>query len=537
MAQTLAALPDPREADKPDHASFDPGGRCVYEVARTESGWEHTEIVRAADGRELARRTFPIRYAIGSGIRGRSYLIQRNDRLFQSPISWFTSIGEFALSPGYHPDGPLGFRRTVDDGCLSCHSGRAADRRGTDQRFGKPIVLEAAIGCERCHGPGRRHVVAREASDPEPGKPDPTIVNPKYLTRSQQEAICYQCHLSSGLRIARYGCNEWSFQPGQELEDVLTVFIEVEEGISKPSKVVSHVSQMLASRCYIESGEKLQCATCHDAHAVPQASEKARWYRSRCLTCHTADACSVEEPVRRTTHPDDNCTACHMPKLTEQDVAHVAQTDHRIVRRKGQNVEVPPWRTEFGLTFFNHADQRLPQWELDRALGVALSLKMHRESRFDHLREAEVLLERALPHVPDDHYVLEELARVKARLGDPHGALELLRRGLKRYPDNEYLISSMIMTLHDVGMFFEALPYCEQLKQLDPTNDAIRLSQAMLLHGLNRIDDALPLAEEAVKLNPRNLQARQWLVRTYLEAGRPADAQRHIEFLRGFLGR
>ncbi len=537
MAHTLAALPDPREADKPDRASFDPGGRCVYEVVRTASGWDHTEIIRGTDGAELARRTLPVHYAIGSGIRGRSYLIELGDRLLQSPISWFTSIQKFALSPGYEPDGPLGFRRNVVDGCLACHSGRAADLPGTDQRYGKPIVLEASIGCERCHGPGRQHVAAREQSDPEPGKPDPTIINPKHLSNAQQEAICYQCHLSSGLRIARYGCNEWSFQPGQKLEDVLTIFIQVEEGISKPSKVVSHVSQMLASRCYIESGKKLQCTTCHDAHAVPEASEKAAWYRSKCLTCHTSDACSVEEPVRRTEHPDDNCTACHMPKLTEQDVAHVAQTDHRIIRRKGQQVAVPPWRTEYGFTFFNNAQEGLPEWEIDRALGLALASKMRREFDPDKAQQAKKHLQRALPHVPDDYRVLGELAELDVRLGDTETAFDLLQRGLKRYPENEYLVSSMVTALYRVGMYFQALPYCDRLAKLDPTNDTIYLTKAMLLHGLDRTKEALALGEHTIKLNPRNLQARQWLVKTYLEAGRPADAQRHIEFLRRFAGR
>ena len=537
MALTFTALPDETEKDKPDTASFDPGGHCRYRVERTAEGWNHTEEVHAPDGSLLAQQTVAIEYAIGSGTRGRSYVLRRGDRLSQSPISWFTSTRKFDLSPGYEPDPSLRFRRTIGDGCLSCHAGRASDLPGTDQRFGTPIVLEAAIGCERCHGPGRKHVEAREVADPPANAPDPTIVNPKRLSIEQQEALCYQCHLASSLRIARYGCNDWSFQPGQRLEEVFTTFLDLEKTLSKPRKVVSHVSQMLASRCYVESGKKLQCGTCHDAHAMPDEKTKGAWYRSRCLTCHTTQSCSIEEPVRRTRVANDDCTACHMAKLTEQDVAHVAQTDHRILRAADQEIAIPPWRTDYGLTFFNDCDKGLPDWELQRALGLALAAKQRREFDPEMARTAAELLRKVLPYVPDDSSLLGALSDVETRLKQTEAALTHARRGLELSPDNEYLLGSMVSALFSVGMYHQAIPYCDHLIELDPANASVHLTKAMLLKGLDRVEEGLRAGERAVEVNPRYLEARQWLAQAYTQAGRPSDAARHIEFLRRYMGR
>lgn len=70
--------------------------------------------------------------------------------------------------------------------CLACHT--------TNVRFGRarvgPETLDAAIGCERCHGPGGNHVAAVAA-----GLLDSAIVNPEGAPTITVTRSCSECHV------------------------------------------------------------------------------------------------------------------------------------------------------------------------------------------------------------------------------------------------------------------------------------------------------------------------------------------------------
>src|SRR5262249_55179627 len=54
---------------------------------------------------ELAHK---VRWAIGSGRKGYSYLAERDGYLLQTPISWFTQKQRWDLSPGFVPSALAG---------------------------------------------------------------------------------------------------------------------------------------------------------------------------------------------------------------------------------------------------------------------------------------------------------------------------------------------------------------------------------------------------------------------------------------------
>ena len=53
------------------------------------SAVEHIERVTSSSGQTVLEQSIPIHYVVGSGSRGRSFLHQAGDRLFQSPITWY----------------------------------------------------------------------------------------------------------------------------------------------------------------------------------------------------------------------------------------------------------------------------------------------------------------------------------------------------------------------------------------------------------------------------------------------------------------
>jgi Cytochrome c554 and c-prime len=97
---------------------------------------------------------YPIRYQVGGGMDGKTFLVQMGDYLFESPVSWFNAFG-WDLSPGYANKDVLEFDRAVPKECIFCHATGARFRDPDGKRLATNLQ---AIGCERCHGPVESHL-------------------------------------------------------------------------------------------------------------------------------------------------------------------------------------------------------------------------------------------------------------------------------------------------------------------------------------------------------------------------------------------
>jgi hypothetical protein len=258
-AITAADLEGLRAA--PSGAEFDAAG-YHYTVGRTSAGLVHRE--QMLDGGEpVAAVEAAVAYALGSGERGYSFLVERDGFLAQSPVAWYAQEGRYDLAPGYD-ERNYHFERVILPGCLSCHVDGATPAGGAHNRYATPLYLRP-IGCERCHGPGALHV-SRPGLDR--GGIDPTIVNPRHLAPALREAVCEQCHLQGADRFLRSGHKEGDFRPGLPLDEFVAVFVEA--GPSGRSRAVGQVEQMHASRCYAATGGALGCTSCHNPHHRPE---------------------------------------------------------------------------------------------------------------------------------------------------------------------------------------------------------------------------------------------------------------------------
>ncbi len=303
MAHSLAIA-----GEQPDGTFEQASSGTRFESRGTATGvWQSFE--RHGESGKLK-----VEYAIGSGSHAVGYLAEVGDRLFQSPLSYYTSRRMWDVAPGYEQTPEPDFSRPVTVECLTCHADKPLPLIDTLNGYQVPPFAGMSIQCDRCHGPVEAHL-----RKPIPG----SIINPAKLAPAARDSICEQCHLAGQTRIPDAGKAIADFRPGERVEDVFTVYVTAHSS-DREIKVVSHSEQLALSACARNSGGKLWCGTCHNPHDKPD--EPAVYYRERCLTCHAAKL------ARTHGLPDRNCVGCHMPRRPAKDGGHTAFTDHRITR-------------------------------------------------------------------------------------------------------------------------------------------------------------------------------------------------------------
>jgi hypothetical protein len=382
-------------------------------------------------------------FAIGSGNQGRSFAIAIDDAFFQSPISWYTRRALFDLSPGYETDRSPDFFRPITPDCLFCHAGAARPIAGTQNRYVDAPSPPAPIGCDRCHGNPAAHLLRPVRT---------TIVNPARLEPDRRDAVCEQCHLSGEARIPNPRKQFSDFRPGMKMEDVFSVYVSHAPGDPRGLKVVSHSEQMALSRCFLESGRKLWCGTCHDPHA--EQASKATWYRDKCLACH-AD----EKVARHRVDAGDNCSGCHMPEVKPYDGGHTAFHDHWIRRRRGDasrevGTRLRAWREpaaglskrNLGLAYVSAGSRTGDTSQLqqgfrllgsepgDGAVETARGLVL---LRMNQAAEAVAAFLRAVAEEPKDATRRYNLAVALLASGDRTGALQHAKEAITLEPLTE----------------------------------------------------------------------------------------------------
>ncbi len=299
----------------------------VYSVERRDGRTFHVQTRSDRQGRVIARAEGEVRYVLGSGSRAQSCFVDRDGYHLQSPINGYAQQGRWDLSPGYE-NWTERFERPINRECLFCHANQVEHVAGTENRYRPPVFRGHAIGCERCHGPGERHVLEPIAHS----QTEPTIINPRKLEATLREDVCQQCHLIGDQRVVSADRDLVNYRPGLPLYQFLTVFVQP-PAISGDHRNGDQVEQMHLSQCYRASKGALGCISCHDPHKLPSSLEKVAYYRDRCLECHADRPCRSPSATRLAQSPADDCIGCHMPRAPITDISHTSMTIHSIPRR------------------------------------------------------------------------------------------------------------------------------------------------------------------------------------------------------------
>lgn len=503
----------------------------LYRVDRRGERIFHNETVVGGGVQAEAE----IAFAIGSGRRGRSYLIEHDGYLFQSPISWYPLKGIWDLSPGYEEANPH-FSRPITAECLFCHCNQAEADRHAANRFQPPLFRGHAIGCERCHGPGELHVQRRRAGAVGAGV-DVTIVNPRRLDHPLREAICQQCHLQGEARVLPRGRAHFEYRPGLPLHRFLADFVRPADQ-RQDNKFVGAVEQMYASRCFQKSqgDSKLGCISCHNPHALPAPEQRVTFYRDRCQNCHADLACGLPRPARLEKSPEDNCIACHMPTHSGS-LPHTTITDHTIPRLGGAVAATKPgdWPRpgQVPLVPFPHKFPDVSDTDQARNLGLALIEASRRQPANTTGR---LLAERALPLLeaataadPRDVAAWEALGMALALVGRSEAAMTACTTALKEDPQREttlYLAAAMGTQLQRPA---EVRAYAERAVKVNPRQWQYRQMIAEAYAHEGDWEKAAAACRQAVQLQPANLPSRQLLIRSYLQLGDKVRAQGELD--------
>ena len=497
---------------------FDKQNRRRYHIEHRDGQFWHSEALVKPNGDELPLAEHPVRYVMGSGRFSRSYLIDVDGFLMESPCTWYTARPGWGLSPGYEQYN-LGFERPAEVRCVGCHAGRSLPVQNSPHRL---TILTEAIDCERCHGPGALHVQLQQ----EELVADQGIAHPGKLPRTRAEDICAQCHFHGEATVSVRGRELDDFRPGMVLEDFL-----IHYAFDSPDPrmtVVGHFEQMRLSPCYQQTQE-FTCTTCHDPHHRTSAFDVQAETRRQCVACHTPDTCGVPVEERLQSHPEDHCAHCHMPQVPTE-IPHFAFTHHRVAVHPPENPSTasdsPSQGTSPPPPLVSLDDVSwMPEIDQDRCLGLAYVQVLDQPENAQHAefyrRAAVNLLEDVHSQGLDDPEVDAALSRLYFGR-DTARTLRYARSALSAdslSPDAESgALFALSATLCVQGDATDAIPLLERLVEIRRYGGAWHLL-SLAYDEQGDLEQALHAAIEAVQASPASAESAAHLAELYRRQG------------------
>jgi predicted CXXCH cytochrome family protein len=534
--------------DRNNHFYHAPSGRH-YEVFRRHGHIFQRRYELDSQGNQSNAFEQEATYAIGSGSHARSFLHRSSSgELTELPVTWYTQEGRWGMSPGYDNPTPPDFTRLADESCLFCHNGYPA----------AGAALAEGIDCQRCHGPGSRHVQLASGGNAPKQEIRSAIVNPTRLSPELQMDVCMQCHLETtsaelpGM-IRRFEREPYSFRPGEKLGAYMVHFDQpAAAGRQGKFEIVSQAYRLRQSMCFRKSQGRLTCVSCHDPHHAPRGEAAVAQYRSRCLACHASVA-----GANHANAGEADCVSCHMPRRRTEDAVHVVMTDHLISRSPPVH-DVDKLLAERNESYRGPLVVYYPEDLADKEralyLGVAsitgsadrrggISLLEHTVQSGIPAKAMAVLGEGYLaegsvqqaidafsqaaakdPSLAKARYHLGQALEAAGRMQEARSEYEAAIRTAVRFPEAHFALANL---LAKTGAPSEAIQHYQEAIQARPVYTAAHSNLANLYADQGRLDKARDQLEEALRVDPAFAEAHNNLARVLAAQQQLSKALEH----------
>ena len=276
------------------------------------------------------------------------YFTKIGDDYFPEPAQWdvvnhawkpyLVKSGTDWWEPFYPADN---MKRPTGPLCDGCHS--------VDYNIHTKQVAEWNVGCERCHGPGSKHV-----EHPERGN----IQNPAHMDYVAASDSCIQCHSQGRPRTSPIEGVYYDWPVGYTVGLRLKDFWSLEDH-TLGQLSFTHFPDGTAHKNRMQGNDFVQsvmyrrgvtCFSCHDAHGTGNYAQLREPADKICLDCHgplspngPRTATLEEHTHHKDGSPASQCIACHMPRIetTLGDVKVRAHTFSFITPAMSEKYTVP----------------------------------------------------------------------------------------------------------------------------------------------------------------------------------------------------
>ncbi len=475
-----------------------------------------------------------IDFVMGSGNHARTYIhLTERDTLQELPLGWYAEKGGyFAMNPGYDRAEYKGSTRVIHYECMFCHNGYPQVRAGHEEPGAEAQYLQPlpeGIDCQRCHGPGQRHIDVAGTAGARPEAIRAAIVNPARLPPEREMEVCMACHLETTSRmlphsLQKFDRGPFSWVPGRKLADFHLTFDRA-DGRNSEFEVAHHAYRLRKSRCFIESEGRLRCTTCHNPHDIPRGEAATTHYNDVCRSCHTG----TSQPA--TAHgPGAKCTSCHMPRRRTDDAVHIVMTDHGIVRGPppGDLVAVKSEKSDAKTLYRGEVVPYYPAKagsDPESALYLALAQVTDRSNSVSGLKTLSGLLEKARPGQAGWYAAAGEAYRTE---GNTAKGIAALNEATRLAPSSEILQLQLGNALIDTGQWAKAETALRRAKELRPDDGAAWGLLGWVLWQQDKKEEAKSSLLKGIRLNPEAPDLRNYLAALLTSTADIAGAEREF---------
>jgi predicted CXXCH cytochrome family protein len=510
--------------------------RAYYSTLRRDGKYYQRRWQSGSDGKPEYLQEWQIDFVMGSGNHVRTYLHRStNGTLIELPLAWYSEKkGYWGMNPGYDGD-HFKTPRKIAYECMFCHNAYPGIPTAHERTDSLPVYqdpLPEGIDCQRCHGPGARHLQAAQAKTASGGEDlRKTIINPARLSRDGQMEVCMQCHLQTTSlhlpsAIRRFDRGPFSYRPGESLASFMLFFDRAE---AQPKfEIVNSVVRLRESRCYLESKGALTCLTCHDPHELPSGEVAAARYSAICRNCHDATLQRLTQAGKHTSAAD--CAGCHMPKRRTTDVVHAVMTDHLIQRKPPEDrlAAIPEIAETESNAYRGAVVPYYPKSlsSVDDTLYLAVAQVEHNSNLNKGIEQLSQEIERQRPARAEFYFQLGEAWRSK---GDAAKAVVAYEQALKRDPGSAWTMQRLAEALLATGQRIHAASVLNRAVQVVPDDARSWYALGDLDADLGRKAAAIAAFQKAVQLDPDLPDAYNGLGTALAESGNPAEAEKAFQ--------